>query len=379
MKIILIQLRNNIIGFLYRHFFKKIFFKIEAEKIHQKIINLGRILGSNNFFRKSISFFFNFSDPMLRQDVSGIIFKNPIGLAAGFDKDAKIVKIMSSVGFGFIEVGSITGQPCPGNPKPRLWRLPKSKAIVVNYGLNNDGAKAIAERLTQKKWPADIPLGINVAKANLPEIVRIEEGINDYLKAISFFLDIGDYLTINISCPSAYGGQPFTDPDRLNLLLSGVSKFNIKKPIFLKMPPDLSLETVDKIIDLVNQYNLTGFICSNAAKNRNNLKIIPEEIKRVPQDKGGISGKPIEEMTNNLIAYIFQKTKGEKVIIGCGGIFKATDAYKKIKLGASLLQLITGMIFEGPQIISQINLGLCRLLKKDGFKKISQAIGADFK
>jgi len=210
-------------------------------------------------------------------------------------------------------------------------------------------------------------------------MVGIEKEINDYLKGIQVFLNIGDYLAINISCPNAHGGQPFTDPDRLNLLFQEIDKLNIKKPIFLKMPPDLSFEMVDKIIELAEQYHISGFICSNITKNRNNPKIIPEEINQVPAGIGGISGKPSEEMTNNLIAYVYKKTRGEKIIIGCGGIFSAEDAYKKIRMGASLLQLITGMIFEGPQLISEINLGLCQMLKKDGFKNISQAIGADFK
>lgn len=224
-----------------------------------------------------------------------------------------------------------------------------------------------------------MPLGVSIAKTNSPETVDTEKGIKDYLKGIQTFFNIGDYLTINISCPNAYGGQPFTEPRILKLLLGKIDKLNIEKPIFLKMAPDLASKAVDDIIELADYYHLSGFICSNCTKNRNNKIIIPEEISRVPKDKGGISGKALEELTNNLIAYIYQKTKGQKIIIGCGGIFNAQDAYQKIKLGASLLQLITGMIFEGPQIISDINLGLCRLLKEDGFKNISQAVGADLK
>ena len=375
MKNIFFQLRNSIIGFLYRNFFKKILFKIDEEKIHDNIIRLGKFLGSNILFRKTISLSLNFSDPMLEQNIGGIFFKNPVGLAAGFDKNAELTEIAPSLGFGFIEVGSITGQPCSGNPKPRLWRLIKSRSIVVYYGLKNDGSEIISKRLATKKFK--IPVGISLAKTNSPETIETEKGIKDYLKAAQSFLNIGDYLTINISCPNAFGGQPFTDSYSLNLLLQEIKGLNIKKPIFLKMPPDLPPEKVDKIIELADGYRLAGFICANLIKNRNNPKIIPEEISRVPEELGGISGRPAEETANNLIAYIYQKTKGEKIIIGCGGIFNALDAYKKIRLGASLLQLITGLIFEGPQIISQINLGLCRLLKKDGFKNISEAVGAD--
>ncbi len=380
MKNIFIKVRNSIIGFFYRNIFKKIFFKIDPEITHDRAVQMGKILGSNIFLKKAVSFCLSFSDPALKQNICGITFENPIGLAAGFDKDAEIIEIMPNVDFGFTEVGSITGQPCLGNPKPRLWRLPKSRGLVVHYGLKNDGAEEISKRLAEKKQKINkIPLGINIAKTNSSDMVGIEKEINDYLKGIQVFLNIGDYLAINISCPNAHGGQPFTDPDRLNLLFQEIDKLNIKKPIFLKMPPDLSFEMVDKIIELAEQYHISGFICSNITKNRNNPKIIPEEINQVPAGIGGISGKPSEEMTNNLIAYVYKKTRGEKIIIGCGGIFSAEDAYKKIRMGASLLQLITGMIFEGPQLISEINLGLCQMLKKDGFKNISQAIGADFK
>ena len=381
MKNIFIKIRNSIIEFFYCNIFKQIFFKIDAEKVHNHMILLGGILGSNILFRKTVSLGFNFSNPMLKQNICGIDFENPVGLAGGFDKDAKIVEIVPSVGFGFTEIGSITGEPYAGNSKPRLWRLIKSNGIVVNYGLKSDGCEAVAKRLSKKEQGQTykIPLGVNVAKTNSPDTIDPEKGINDYLKVLQSFFYIGDYFTINISCPNSYDSQPFTEPHLLNLLLQEINKFNIEKPVFLKMPPDLAFEQIDKIIELAEQYNISGFICSNLTKDRNNPEVIPEEINKVPEDIGSISGKPIEKMANDLIAYVYKKTKGQKVIIGCGGIFSAEDAYRKIKLGASLLQLITGMIFKGPQLISQINLGLCDLLKKDGFKNIKEAIGSEFK
>ena len=379
MKNTFIKIRNNIILLLYKNIFKKILFKIDPEKVHDHAIKIGQVYGSNILFRKITSLFFSFSDPKLEQNICNIIFKNPVGLAAGFDKNARIIKIMPGIGFGFTEVGSITSNPCDGNPKPRLWRLPESKSIIVNYGLNNDGVEVISKKLFKDRNKWEIPVGINVAKTNSLETNDIRNGIDDYINGIRFFLDIGDYLTINISCPNTSGGRPFVDSDSLNLLLREVNGLDIRKPIFLKMPPDLSFDQVDKIIELAEQYNITGFICSNLTKDRNNSKIILEELNKVPEGVGGISGKPAEEMTNNLISYVYKKTNGKKIIIGCGGIFSAEDAYKKIKLGASLLQLITGMIFEGPQVISQINLGLCELLKEDGFKNISEAIGIDSK
>ncbi len=282
---------------------------------------------------------------------------------------------MPSVGFGFMEVGSFTGQACAGNPKPRLWRLVKSQGLLVNYGLNNLGVEVLSQRLANQN--NIIPLGINIGKTNSPDTVGFEKGIADYLKGIKAFIDIGDYLTINISCPNAYGGKSFSNSELLNQLLKEVDKLNIQKPVFLKMVPGLDWDRVDEIINLVNQYKLTGFICSNLIKDRNNPKIVPEEINMVPEEVGSISGKPVEELANQQIGYIYKKTKGQKIIIGCGGIFSAEDAYKKIRLGANLVQLITGMIFEGPQLISQINLGLYQLLRRGGFKNISEAVGID--
>tara|TARA_Y100000031_G_scaffold154996_1_gene204381 strand:- start:3782 stop:4903 length:1122 start_codon:yes stop_codon:yes gene_type:complete len=373
----MIKLRNAIISFFYKNLLRKILFRIDPEKIHDRAIYLGRILGSNLLLKKITSLFLNFSDPSLKQNIAGIPFINPIGLAAGFDKNAQLIEIMPKVGFGFMEVGSFTGQPCAGNPKPRLWRLVKSRGLVVNYGLKNDGAEAISQRLANQS--SQIPLGINIGKTNSAETVELEKGINDYLKGIQSFLDIGDYLTINISCPNACGGESFTEPNSLNLLLKQVDRFDIKKPIFLKMAPNLPWQQIDQIIELAHQYQITGFICSNLSKNRNNSKVLPQEISKLPQDVGSVSGKPAEQSANGQIKYIYQKTKGQKVIMGCGGVFSAEDAYKKIRLGANLIQLITGMIFEGPQVISQINLGLSQLLKRDRFENISQAVGIDNK
>ena len=304
----------------------------------------------------------------------GIKFKNPIGLAAGFDKDAYLPGILPSVGFGFTEVGTITGKPCEGNPKPRLWRLKNSKSLVVYYGLKNDGCEEISKRLKNQKF--SIPVITSIGKTNSKETMEEKKGIADYLKAYKAFLDIGQVFDINISCPNAFGGLPFSDPKKLDNLLSQIDKIPSKKPILLKMPPDLKDGELDEILKVVSKHKVSGFICSNLTKDRkkSERKITDKFIP----DHGGLSGKLVEDLANEQIAKIYQKTKGKYVIIGLGGVFSAEDAYKKIKLGASLIQLITGMIFEGPQLISEINFGLVRLLKKDGFKNISRAIGTAF-
>lgn len=378
-----IYIRNDFSHILYKHIFKKLFFRQDPEKVHDRIIKFGKLLGKSKLTKKIISLNFSYQNKVLEQRILGIKFKNPVGLAAGFDKNAELTDILPSVGFGFVEVGSITGEACQGNKKPRLWRLKKANSLIVHYGLKNNGAEEIHKRLLGKKFK--IPVGISIAKTNSKDTVETDAGIKDYVKAFKKFTNIADYFTINISCPNAYGGQPFTEAGRLDKLLTEIDRIKTKKPIFLKISPDLSKKEVDRIIEVSKKHNIQGFICSNLTKNKKLMfKKLNEEKGPARHTKqlagvagGGISGKLVEDKANELIKYVYSKTRGKFVIIGVGGVFSAEDAYKKIKLGASLVQLITGMIFEGPQLISEINLGLVDLLKKDGFNNISQAIGKD--
>jgi len=369
----LIKLRNKTGRFFYQTIFKRIFFAIDPEKVHDMMLKFGRLLGSNPLSRKFNSALFNYKNKKLEQTILGIEFMNPVGLAAGFDKNAEIMQVIKETGFGFEEIGSVTAKPCKGNAKPRLWRLKKSKGLVVYYGLKNDGAEVIAQRLVKNK--SKIPIGVSIAKTNCRETANEDEGIKDYCESVKILKNHGDYLTINISCPNAYGGLPFTDEQSLNKLLGEIRKIEINKPLFLKMATDLSNDEIDAIIELSRKYKIAGFICTNLTKDRKNKDIESKIIDKNIPELGGISGLPIKELSNKLIKYIYEKTGNEFIIIGCGGIFSAEDAYEKIKNGASLVQLITGMIFEGPQLISEINQGLVGLLKKDGYSSISEAIG----
>ncbi len=434
-----IKTRNKIIGWNYRNILKPILFKFDPEDIHDLFIKVGNLLGQTSATRYLTRVLFDYENPVLEQEILGIKFKNPVGLSAGFDKNARLTKILPAVGFGFAEAGSVTGRPCKGNEGRHLWRLPKSKSLIVYYGLTNDGAEAIARRLLEvqlqvspkldfeqeAKGPevglrahlksnflhkSNFVLGISLAKTNDQKTITTEAGTADYIKAYEAFLktDVGDYFTINISCPNTFGGEPFVEPERLDLLLSAFAKIrdeesarglpsvkakevqlqvspkldfvSVNRPLFIKLPPDLSEEKLDAIIELVKKYKINGFVSTNLTKDRNN-PLIKDKIKDpLPTDKGGLSGKIVEELATKQIEYIYKKIKDlpqteRPIIIGCGGIFTAQDAYNKIKAGASLLQLITGMIFEGPQVISEINQGLVTLLQKDGYKNISEAVG----
>lgn len=375
----LVSLRNRLTGGAYRRILKPFFFARDPEDVHDRMVTTGVHLGRYAITRGITRALFDYRHPSLEQTILGLRFTNPIGLSAGFDKNAELTEILPEVGFGFAEVGSVTGEPCEGNPKPRLWRLPKSQSIVVWYGLKNDGCEAVAARLRGKAVAsADVdgmrpfPIGISVAKTNSPATVETNAGIADYVKAFQAVNDVADYVTVNISCPNAFGGEPFTDSAKLDLLLAAIDGQNPTKPIFLKLPADFASDELDALLDVSTRHRVDGYICSNLTKRRDNPRVIERDVPV----KGGLSGKPTELLANALISHCYQRLHGRAIIIGSGGVFTAEDAYEKIRLGASLVQLITGMIYRGPQAISEINQGLVRLLKRDGYTNVSQAVGA---
>jgi len=367
--------RRKIIAKIYQVVLKPLFFKLDPEFVHDRMIAMGSLLGRFKLLRIITAKFFLYQHQMLEQDVAGIKFVNPVGLSAGFDKEAKIIKILPAVGFGYVQIGSVTYNAYVGNPKPRLYRLPKSEAIVVYYGLKNEGIKKIAERIMASK-PLAIPFSLSIAKTNCAATVGKADGIADYKACLAYALeqDLADMYTINISCPNAFGGEPFTDVQSLQMLLVELYQLKINRPLFIKMPINLVWSDFKALLDVIVQFPVAGVIIGNLSKDRMAASIkdlIPAEIK------GGISGKPTEELCNHLIKQTYKEFGKKLVIVGVGGIFSAEDAYKKIKLGASLVQLITGMIYKGPQLIGEINEGLVELLKKDGYSKVSEAVGVD--
>ncbi|MFZ1074909.1 MAG: quinone-dependent dihydroorotate dehydrogenase [Minisyncoccia bacterium] len=366
-----VRYRNKIIHGSYSNVLKPIFFRFDPEAVHDGMTSVGKNLGALAFSRALTGFLFNYENPVLTQEILGITFKNPVGLAAGFDKNAQLVDILPDVGFGFAEVGSITGEKCAGNAGTRLWRLPKSKSLAVYYGLKNDGCEAISMRLTGKKFR--IPIGASVAMTNCAENNDTDKAIKDYAKAFKTMEPIADYITVNISCPNTQGGQPFIAPAELDKLFTLLDTLPTKKPIFIKLSPDITHEQIDAILAVLSKHRVHGIICSNLTKKKDNPKLVDAGVLW----KGGISGKGVEDASNALLAYAYKKAGSRFVLIGCGGVFTAEDAYKKIRLGASLIQMIAGMIYEGPQVISEINQGLSELLRRDGFKNISDAIGVD--
>mgnify|MGYP001571991263 FL=1 len=270
-----------------------------------------------------------------------------------------------------MEIGSVTAKYCEGNKKPRVWRLPKDKAIMVHYGLANEGSDKIYERLKNLKFK--IPLMISVAKTNDINI-KGDKSVDDYFYSFKKFKNLSDFITLNISCPNTGDGRSFQDPFLLEKLLKKIGKTN--KKIFLKISPDITEENVDKILLVIKNYNIKGFIIGNLLKKRENLKSSEDDLKAM---SGSVSGPVAGKRSLELIRYVYRKTKGKYLIIGCGGIFNAKDAYERIKAGASLIQIVTSMIYEGPRVIKKINKGLVKLLEKDGFNNVSEAVGINIK
>lgn len=362
-----------IIKFSYKAFLKPILFTKDPELVHDAALIIGRWFGAKQYRKTFVSQCFAAKHPMLEQTFFDLNFASPIGLAAGFDKNANLVNVLGELGFGFGEIGSVTGRACKGNTKPRLWRLPQSKSLAVYYGLANEGAQVIAQKVQAAQ--SLVPLGMNIAKTNDALTDDIEAGIADYVTAWKAVESVADYITINISCPNTSGGQPFIDPILLERLLSRLGQENSGKPVFIKLSPDLDDTQLDNLLLVIGRHRINGLICSNLTHHKTALT---EEERKI-ETKGGLSGKAVESVANDLLRRVYLKTKGKYILVGCGGIFSAEDAYTKIKLGASLLQIITGMIYEGPQLIGDINRGLVKLLQKDGYKHISEAVGADIK
>lgn len=362
------------LGYIYKRMLKPVLFKFDPEFVHDRFTNVGVLLGSNPITRGITSFYLKYSNKILEQEVLGIQFKNPVGLSAGFDKNAQLLKIIPSVGFGHMEVGSVTAESYEGNEKPRLKRLPKSKALVVYYGLKNIGVDKIIERL-QKIRHTDFKYSVSIAKTNCLKTASEDAGIEDYAISLEKLskANLGDFYTINISCPNTFGGEPFTTPKLLNKLLVRLDRVKHDKPVFIKMPINLEWKDFNDLLVVASKHNVQGVIIGNLTKARD-PKLI---LDKLPEDqKGGISGLPTQNLCNDLIKKTYANYKDRFIIVGVGGIFSAEDAYEKIKLGASLLQMITGMIFEGPQVIGSINRGLAKLIAKDGYKNISEAIGS---
>ncbi|GAX38486.1 quinone-dependent dihydroorotate dehydrogenase [Nodularia sp. NIES-3585] len=316
-------------------------------------------------------------DPRLEQNLFGLNFPNPLGLAAGFDKDGVAANIWSSLGFGFAELGTVTFVAQPGNLRPRLFRLPLDQAALNRMGFNNSGAAAMAARLAKEQpelgW--SIPIGINLGKS---KVTPLEAAGEDYLKSFHLLKELGDYFVVNVSSPNTPGLRSLQDAAMLGSILDLLQQENkTQKPIFVKIAPDLEWEAIADIIALAKTYQLAGIIATNTTIRRDGLKtqVISPTGTSPQSEAGGISGAPVRDRSTEVIRFIWQQTQGQIPIIGVGGIFTAEDAWEKITAGASLIQVYTGWIYEGPMMVRRILSGLLLQLEKNQLNSITEAVG----
>ena len=321
-------------------------------------------------------------DSRLEQNLFGLNFPNPVGLAAGFDKDGVAAGIWSNLGFGFAELGTVTFHAQPGNPRPRLFRLPLDKAALNRMGFNNRGAAAMAARLGQQEKQDNvqlIPIGINLGKS---KVTPLEAAAQDYLDSFRLLKDLGDYFVVNVSSPNTPGLRSLQDASMLSTILKLLQQENhTHKPIFVKIAPDLDWVAIADIISLAKTYQLAGIIATNTTIRRDGLKtqIIDQTGKSPQSEAGGISGEPLRDRSTEVIRFIWQQTQGQIPIIGVGGIFSGEDAWEKITAGASLIQVYTGWIYEGPLMVRRILLDLLVRLEQSGLNSINEAVGLQTK
>lgn len=358
--------------------------KTDPEWLHQQTIHslswLSQTRNSssgwvNQRLQKSLCL----DDSRLEQNLFGLKFPNPLGLAAGFDKDGVAAGIWSNLGFGFAEMGTVTFVAQPGNPRPRLFRLPLDQAALNRMGFNNSGAAAMAARLAEDKqklgWT--IPIGINLGKS---KVTPLEAAAEDYLNSFRLLKELGDYFVVNVSSPNTPGLRSLQDAAMLSTILEVLQQENnSQKPIFVKIAPDLEWEAISDIIGLAKTYQLAGIIATNTTISRERLKtqVITQTGKSPQEEAGGISGAPLRDRSTEVIKFIWQQTQGKIPVIGVGGIFSPQDAWEKINAGASLIQVYTGWVYEGPMMVRRILAGLLLQMEKHQLNSISEAVGRE--
>jgi dihydroorotate dehydrogenase len=347
-------------GNFYKRVIRPILFLLPAETAHRLTFFILKMPA----VRSLLKTVYHFSDQRLQRELFGLTFPNPIGLAAGFDKNAEAYHQLSAVGFGFIEIGTVTPLPQPGNPQPRLFRLKADQAIINRMGFNNEGVEAVVRRL--RKRDKNIIIGGNIGKN---KITPNELAVQDYLQCFEALFEYVDYFVVNVSSPNTPDLRELQDKEPLLKLLSELQTANATKarpkPILLKIAPDLSNAQLDDIIDIVRQTRIAGIIATNTTISRANLATPPEAIEKI--GAGGLSGKPLTKRSTEVIRYLHQKSGGQIPIIGVGGIHSVADALEKLDAGASLIQLYTGFVYEGPALIRQIKKAL--LQKSAGSQK----------
>jgi dihydroorotate dehydrogenase len=355
---------------MYR-WIRPLLFKLDAETAHQTAIRSAKLIQTLPGLDVSTT------SANLEQDLFGIHFSNPIGIAAGLDKNAECLPYWARIGCGFAEVGSVSADPAPGNPRPRAFRLPLDRALVNRMGLNNDGAEVVVRRLPVAARRS-IPIGINIVKTHRDGLVG-NEAIEDFCSCYRAVSPHAGYVTLNVSCPNTADGKTFEEPEFLDALLTALQDTGVKRqPLLVKLSPPGSTMIDEgqysEILSVILSHEIDGIVAANTASDRENLRTSKERIQQIGH--GGLSGRPMAARSTSLIRFIYRKTDGNVPIIGVGGVDSPDEALKKIRAGASLVQLYTGLVYEGPGLIKRIVRGLARHLDRER-KHLTEIIGVD--
>jgi dihydroorotate dehydrogenase len=361
---------------LYRTLLRPALFRLQPEAAHELALHtLALALGTKaarNFVSRRLS-----SDAFGELRRFGLIFKNPVGVAAGFDKNGLVARELCALGFGFVEVGSVTHIAQPGNPRPRLFRLPQDRGLINRQGFNNDGAAALAARLARDGRPACV-LGINIGKSR---VVDVSDAVPDYLASFELVRPHADYVAVNVSSPNTPRLRELQRADALSSLLGALQERNRDLtgateravPLLVKVSPDLDAGELEMIVDVARGAGVDGIIATNTTTGREGLSTSATEV--AAYGEGGLSGAPLRERATKMIANLYRLTRGSLTIVGVGGVFTAEDAFEKICAGASLVQLYTSFVYQGFTVARDINDGLRRLLDQHGFKHLDEAVG----
>lgn len=360
---------------VYRSLMRRLLFSLPPETAHELALHSLSLLSSKAATELLAR---RYATPSFAVNRFGISFPNPVGLAAGFDKDGVALPALCALGFGFIEAGTVTFHAQPGNPRPRLFRLPKDKALINRAGFNNAGAEAFVKRVKHKRL--DCVLGVSIGKS---KITPLEQATEDYLSSFETVYGVADYVAVNVSSPNTPQLRDLQQSDQLSALLSALQERNraLQKahgrprpmPLLVKLSPDLTREDLALIVDVVLRLQIDGIIATNTTITRDHLVTVHARVAALGE--GGLSGAPLRAKSTSMVADLYRLTGGRVPIIGVGGIFTAEDAWEKIAAGASLVQLYTGFIYRGPGIAREINKGLTRILQREGFATLDEAVG----
>lgn len=352
----------------YRSAVRPVLFTVDAEFAHERTLEILSAAGRLPF----VSSHQAFTHVRLRTCVAGIDFPNPIGLAAGCDKNGRAIPVWPRFGFGFVEIGTVTAQPQSGNPRPRVFRVPQDHALVNRLGFNSEGATVVANRLAllRRGRRLPIPLGINIGKTKL--VTGDEATLEDYRTSYRRLAPLADYMVVNVSSPNTPGLREWQEKAKLTALLGMLMAEEIegveRPPLFLKISPDMADSDLDDVLEVALEVGIAGVIATNTTIDRTG------DAARV-EGAGGMSGRPLRHRANEVLRYLYRQTKGALPLIGVGGIFTAEDAYERIQSGASLVQLYTALIYEGPFLPRALNEGLLKLMDRDGVKSVAELVG----